>query len=227
MSPGLSLTFDDGPDRRGTAAVLDALRAGDVCGTFFMVGEQVRATPELARAVIDEGHAVQLHCDRHVRHCELSELEIERDTRAALETLAELSVRPTLWRTPWGVCTPASERVARRHGLALAHWTIDTHDWRGDAATDMLERAREGLADGAVVLMHDAIGPGATRKSCANTVELLGPLIAATRDAGLQVRSLSPETALDVRSLSPEAALDVRLLSLDEGLEVRSLSRQG
>jgi len=186
----LSLTFDDGPDELWTGRVLEALASVRARATFFMVGERVRAAPALACAVIDAGHDVELHCDRHVRHSELSELEIERDTRAGLATLAELDVSPSYWRTPWGVRTAATERVAERTGMTLVDWTIDTHDWRGDAAPAMLARCRGQLATGGIVLMHDAVGPGARRRGCDQTVELVQYLVTAARRSGLHVGAL-------------------------------------
>jgi peptidoglycan-N-acetylglucosamine deacetylase len=190
VSRALTLTFDDGPDAAWTARVLDALARAQALATFFMVGERVRARPAAAYAVIDAGHDVELHCDRHVHHSELSELEIERDTCAGLATLAELDVFPSYWRTPWGVRTPASARVAERNGLTLVDWTIDTHDWRGDAATAMLAGCQGQLARGGIVLMHDALGPGARREGCDQTVELIAPLVAAARREGLRVGTM-------------------------------------
>ena len=154
-------------------------------GTFFVLGERVEATPDIVRTTVDAGHDVQLHGYRHLRHSQLTEEEIELDTRAALDALAQVGLRPTRWRAPWGITTPASELVAARHGLTLVHWTIDTHDWRGDPALAMLARARRQLAPGAIVLMHDGLGPGAMRSGCENTVELLAPLLAAARARGL------------------------------------------
>jgi peptidoglycan-N-acetylglucosamine deacetylase len=190
VSPALNLTFDDGPHELWTGRVLDALGRAQVLATFFMVGERVRANPAAAHAVIDAGHDVELHCDRHIRHSELSELEIERDTRAGLATLAEIGVFPSYWRTPWGVRTVASERVAARNGLTLVDWTLDTHDWRGDSAPTMLARCQSQLAEGAVVLMHDGLGPGARREGCDQTVELVASLVAAARSAGLDIDAM-------------------------------------
>jgi peptidoglycan/xylan/chitin deacetylase (PgdA/CDA1 family) len=186
----LSLTFDDGPDERWTARVLEALRAADARATFFMVGERVKSAPAAALAVLEAGHEVQLHCERHVRHSDLSEAEIERDSRIGLVSLATIGVRPTLWRTPWGVRTKASERVARARRLRLVNWTIDTHDWRGDSPARMLAAARPLLADRAVVLMHDALGPGALRAGCDNTLALIEPLLWTAREEGFVVMPL-------------------------------------
>jgi peptidoglycan/xylan/chitin deacetylase (PgdA/CDA1 family) len=191
VSPALSLTFDDGPDELWTACVLRALERHAITGTFFMVGERVLATPTLARAVVAAGHEVQLHCHRHIRHTELNEAEIARDASAALGAFARIGVRPRYWRPPWGVCTPATVRVAERNGLTLCRWSIDTRDWRGDSAAAMLAHAIPLLATGGAVLMHDALGPGALRAGCENTVELLDLLIARAKSEGLDIGLLT------------------------------------
>jgi peptidoglycan-N-acetylglucosamine deacetylase len=193
----LALTFDDGPNEYWTPYVLGVLAQAEVSGTFFMIGACLRAARAAAQAVLDAGSDLQLHCDRHVRHSELSEAEIEADTLRALDAFAELGVRPTLWRTPWGICTEATERVAARHGLSLVGWTIDTHDWRGDSVASMLAIARARFEHGGIVLMHDGLGPGSQRIGAQNTVELLLPLIAAARAEGLSVGPLAQESAAE------------------------------
>ena len=181
----LSFTFDDGPDPTWTPLVLDELRRCGVEATFFMVGERVLAHHDIARQVLADGHEVQLHCHRHIRHTELTETELAHDTETALDALRTVGVHPGLWRTPWGICTEATRRVANRLELQLVGWSIDTHDWRGDPPQTMLDRARRQLNGGGSVLMHDALGPGATRAGCKNTLALLAALTAAARTHGL------------------------------------------
>ncbi len=199
----LSLTFDDGPDPVWTPLVLEQLASCGVTATFFMVGQRVLAYPESARAVLAAGHDVQLHCHRHVRHTELTEADLRLDTESALGALASVGVRPRLWRTPWGICTEASIRVARRLGLRLVRWSIDTHDWRGDRPQKMLADVRPQLANGGAVLMHDAVGPGARRAGCQNTVALLGALAAAAGACGL---TLAPMARPVPRPVAPRTA---------------------
>jgi peptidoglycan-N-acetylglucosamine deacetylase len=201
VSGTVSLTFDDGPDAAWTTHVLDTLDDCSVEATFFMVGERVRAQPDVAEMVLARGHDVQLHCDRHVRHTELSEQELASDTERGLDALAGIGVAATLWRAPWGVCTRATHDVAERFGLRLIGWSIDTHDWRGDGPSSMLQGARPLLCDGAVVLMHDALGPGALRQGCANTVRLLPALVQAMRSRGLQMRPLGGATRATAAAL--------------------------
>ena len=195
MAGTCSFTFDDGPDPIWTPRILAALDRCRVRATFFVDTGRVAHAPALVDAIIAEGHEVGLHCHRHVRHTERSVDELERDTRTALFTLARVGVVPTRWRTPWGVCTTATSTVAARHGLQLVGWTIDTHDWRGDDAAAMLQAAAEELTSRSVVLMHDALGPGATRAGCSATVELIAPLASAARERGLRVVTLSAGAA--------------------------------
>ena len=121
-----------------------------------------------------EGHAVGLHCDEHVRHSERDAAWLARDTDAALRRLAGVGVRPAFWRTPWGDTAPWSAQIARRRKLRLIGWTADSHDWRGDGAAEMFEATRESLTDGAIVLAHDGLGPGARRDSVEATLDYVG-----------------------------------------------------
>ena len=177
--PGPQLTFDDGPDATWTPRVLDALAAAGARATFFVIAPCAERHPELIERMTAEGHDVGLHCDEHVRHTDRDEAWGRRDTETALARLAGLGVRPRLWRTPWGVRAPWTADVAERAGLRLVGWDVDTHDWRGDSADEMLERIGAELFPRAVVLAHDGLGPGARRTGCAETVALIPRLVAA------------------------------------------------
>jgi len=177
LAAHIALTFDDGPDPVWTPRVLDALADAGVLATFFVVAPLAERHPGLLRRAADEGHEVALHCNRHVRHDQMSAAEILADTAEALRTLRDLDHQVYDWRVPWGVVTGDTEEVAADLGLRLVGWTADSEDWRGDAAGEMLGQLALGVEAGAVVLMHDAVGPGALRKGCAATVDLVAPLV--------------------------------------------------
>lgn len=189
----IALTFDDGPDPQWTPLVLDALAAADARATFFVIAPLAAAHPELIARTQAEGHAVQLHCDVHVRHTDLSDNEVAADAGAALTRLRRLGVHPTQWRTPWGATRPYTELLARDFGLELVGWTADTEDWAGPSAEQMLAAVAAAITPGAVVLAHDGLGPGATRTGCAETVALIGPLAALAAARGLACRPVSDQ----------------------------------
>jgi peptidoglycan/xylan/chitin deacetylase (PgdA/CDA1 family) len=159
------------------------------------MADRGRAHAELIERMLTEGHEVELHCVRHVRHSELDEPTLHEDTARGLLTLRALGATVGRWRPPWGVLTEATRRVARAHRLELVRWSIDTHDWRGDPATHMHARAAAGLGAGSVVLMHDGVGPGARRAGCRETVELLPRLMQTLQARGLRAVPVSENAA--------------------------------
>jgi peptidoglycan/xylan/chitin deacetylase (PgdA/CDA1 family) len=180
----LALTFDDGPDPRGTPAVLEALENAGVKATFFVLGERVEEHPELLRRVIDEGHEVEAHGFGHLRHPESTREAVARDLDMALDALARVGVDPERWRIPWGHLAEFSAEIAAARQLDIVGWDADTHDWRGDDAPTMLERLE--LTRGGIVLAHDGIGVGARRETASETAALVPLLVARARDQGLE-----------------------------------------
>lgn len=186
MTGKVALTLDDGPDPVWTPRVLDALVEAGARATFFVVARAAREHRPLLRRAEEEGHEIGLHCVRHVRHDRMSGPEILADAREGLGVLRDLGHEALAWRTPWGVVTEDTVGVARRLSLRLVGWTADSEDWRGDPPQAMLSRLEPYLVDGAVVLMHDGVGPGAARTGCADTVELVGPLVSELGRRGLE-----------------------------------------
>ena len=170
----IALTFDDGPDPEWTPLVLDALARAGVRATFFPLSPRVAAHPELIARIRAEGHGLGLHGWAHLKHPETDRDVVAADADRAL---AAFGRAPAWWRLPYGLAADFSAGLAADRGLRVAGWTHDTHDWRGDDAASM--RAALGrLGDGAVVLMHDALGPGVRRAGCAETVALTEKLLA-------------------------------------------------
>lgn len=63
--PYLAMTFDDGPSAEYTPQVLDMLKARHLKATFFLVGKNVEAHPEIVRRIVAEGHEVGNHTWDH------------------------------------------------------------------------------------------------------------------------------------------------------------------
>ena len=215
--PGrIHLTFDDGPDPRGTSLVLDALASASAPATFFVTPG---AHPELIARTIGEGHSVAYHCGLHVRHGERSRDDVAAEAERDLEWLDRQGVRPRAWRTPWGDLASWTADLAADLGLELWHWSDDSEDWAGHDAASMLAGLDRTVRDGSVVLMHDGVGPGALREDCRATAELVAPLVAASAiawsrtrgparfDAGLPGSLMGQATAAALHSTGVEGAI--------------------
>jgi peptidoglycan/xylan/chitin deacetylase (PgdA/CDA1 family) len=194
---GVALTFDDGPDPRWTPLVLEELGRARAVATFFVLSARAAAQRPTLERIVREGHEIGLHGNLHLRHDEHPAETIATDTEEALALLAPH--RPRVWRPPHGIVGESTRALAARHSLRLVTWTADSVDWQaGASAAAMLASLEPQLSPGAVVLMHDAIGPGATRTTPQATVELVEPLVAAIRRRGLEPVRLDPAGAAGV-----------------------------
>jgi peptidoglycan/xylan/chitin deacetylase (PgdA/CDA1 family) len=185
---GYALTFDDGPHRLGTPAVLALLDDARVSATFFLVGEQVRRNPGLARELVDSGHAVGLHCHRHRNLLRLTPAQVRVDLDRARASIEDATgVSPSLYRPPYGVLNAEALRQARRRGWRTLLWSHWGRDWEERATpASIAARVTDGVRDGAVLLLHDADDYSAAG-SWRRTVGAL-PRVFAT----LEERGLSP-----------------------------------
>src|ERR1700759_3110642 len=183
----LALTYDDGPDPEWTPRLLDVLVEAGARATFFPIASRAAAYPGLIDRIILDGHQIGLHCDEHVRHSHRSIAWGRRDTTRALQLLSSVGVRPRLWRAPWGDRATWAHRGGRENRLGIIGWTVDTHDWRGDAAGEIFRATRDGLSGGAIVLAHDGIGPGAKRTDVRETIAYTRLVAEHAIEAGLEL----------------------------------------
>ena len=103
------LTFDDGPHREGTPAVLEVLERHGVHATFFLVGEQVARNPSLAAEIVAAGHEIGLHCDRHRNQLRLGPRAVRADIERGAARIEETTGRPI-------DALPPALRDLQRHG---------------------------------------------------------------------------------------------------------------
>jgi peptidoglycan/xylan/chitin deacetylase (PgdA/CDA1 family) len=156
--PGPLLTFDDGPHPQGTPAVLDRLAAAGRTAVFFLVGEQVRRDPGLAREVAARGHEIAVHGDRHRNLLRVTPRAFAGDLDRACATIAGATgVPPVRYRPPYGILSAATLPIVRAHHLDPLLWTHWGRDWsRRQTPAGVAGLVLDGLGPGDVVLLHDS-----------------------------------------------------------------------
>lgn len=157
----LCLTFDDGPDATVTPQVLETLAEHDARATFFVLGRQARAHPDLLKAIIDGGHAIGHHSYSHADRYSAAEAADEMERTCALIEEAG-GHPPTLFRPPYGILDSPLTGLAREHGHATIMWTISSADSRRIGAEVIAHNVIYTPNPGDIVLMHDGPGHAAT-----------------------------------------------------------------
>jgi len=193
--PGwVALTFDDGPDGRWTPKILNILKAKHAAATFFVIGQNMQAKPELVQREIRDGDMVGNHTWTHpnIGETSLAQTDLEINTTQRLfEVITGKSMR--FFRPPYfGDAEPSTPGevepllAAQRLGYLIAGLRIDPDDWKKPDPTIIISRTLARLADtgptaGQVVLLHDAGGDRS------RTVAALPGLIDAIRAHGYRL----------------------------------------
>lgn len=210
-TPGgvMALTFVGGPDPRWTPRILEALQRHGARATFFVVGSQVNAHPDLVRRILAEGHELGIHSFSGADPRDMSEWRRNVDRMFAQRAVAgAVGQKPRLFHPPLS-STPTAlddrlraeirEAVARGYPVVLAD--RDTRDWSNPGVDAIVGAATPDAGRGAVVLMHDGGGDRA------QTVAAIDRLVPALTDRGYRFTTVSSGFGL-VRSQVPGEASD-------------------
>jgi peptidoglycan/xylan/chitin deacetylase (PgdA/CDA1 family) len=154
----IALTFDDGPCEKYDPEILDVLDKYGVSATFFLVGENIERVPLSAKRIADRGHEIGNHTYSHKRPGKLSAPELCGEiarTKSLIERVCGCT--PLLFRPPEGFVNELVRDVASSGGYTLVLWSIDTLDWKGREAKDIVDTVMKEAKDGAIILCHDYI----------------------------------------------------------------------
>lgn len=182
----LALTFDDGPHPKYTEQILAILKEYDCKATFFVIGENVRAHPELLKAEFEAGHEIGNHTDTHAmlntvtlaKAC----LEVNRCANAIEEVIG---VRPRVFRPPGGAYSDQKIRAITEMGYRCVLWSQDSRDWTCPSVETTIQNAKKDLSGGAILLFHDFNG------ACSPTPDALRTLIPELKAQGYEFVTVS------------------------------------
>jgi peptidoglycan/xylan/chitin deacetylase (PgdA/CDA1 family) len=155
----VALTFDDGPSRPSSEALLDALDELDVQCTWFCTGINVMYHPDLVERAYNTGHIIGNHSIGHERGGSLSFRGGDHIDLGEVEIAKVIGVRPRLYRPPWGWLTPWEGARLIRRGYTIIGWDVYTLDWQFPEK-DGYWLAKEALniaQNGSIFLFHDAV----------------------------------------------------------------------
>ena len=158
-SARVALTFDDGPHPVTTRRVLEVLAPTRHRATFFVLGEKARRHPDVIREIHAGGHSLGIHGDFHDRLHSFRMPRTVRDeiARAADAVEAATGARPRFFRPPLGHTSVTTVRGVRLAGVTLVGWSSRGFDGvRGRSLEALVERVSRTLADGEIVMLHDA-----------------------------------------------------------------------
>jgi peptidoglycan/xylan/chitin deacetylase (PgdA/CDA1 family) len=173
----VSFTFDDGPNPPHTYHLLGVLAKYHVKAVFCLVGDQVRAHPEVVRAIVRAGHTLCNHSMHHDNMSTWTPEQISADLTATSALIHQAAPHSKIeyFRAPYGAWGQ-SPQVAAGLGLQPLGWRFDIEDWLTPGTDVLMQRLRDRITPGAVVLMHDG---GGDRSQTVAAVDQIIPEIRA------------------------------------------------
>ena len=148
------LSFDDGPHPTITPIVLDELKKYNAKASFFCIGKNVVAYPEIYNRIIEEGHTVGNHSHNH-----LNGWKTKDDIYLNDIATAKKYIDSNLYRPPYGRI-----KFFQLKQIALAKFNLKTIMWSvlsGDFDVNLtkekcLQNVIANTKGGSIVVFHDS-----------------------------------------------------------------------
>ena len=176
------LTFDDGPVPEVTPWVLDLLDAYDIKATFFLVGDNVRRSPELFSEIKRRGHSWGNHTMHHMQGMKVTTMRYMRDV-----TEADRLIGSILFRPPHGLLRWKQAAIIKSH-YNLVMYDLVTRDYSKKLnAEQVVENVKHYTRNGSIIVFHDSL------KAERNLRQALPKAIEWLKEQGYEFRRLPME----------------------------------
>ena len=155
--PLVALTFDDGPTRAGTNAVLPVLDSLGVRATFFVTGREVEQNEIEARRIVEAGHSLGNHSYSHRRMVLRSPASIRREVEST-----DALIRGAGWdgaipfRPPYGKRLFVLPRHLHKTGRRTVLWDVEPESDSevAQSAARIASHVIERVRPGSIILLH-------------------------------------------------------------------------
>ncbi|MDX2306766.1 MAG: polysaccharide deacetylase family protein [Hyphomicrobium sp.] len=183
------LTFDDGPMRRFTVPILDALDAQCTKATFFVVGRMALADPATLKETDRRGHTIATHTWSHKRLHEIGEAKARTDVELGISATALALGKPPapFFRFPYLGDSRAMRAHLEKRDVSAFSIDVDSRDFTTKSSATVIRNVMSQLATKGkgIVLFHD-IQP--------STSAAVTKLLAELRDKGYKVVHIVPRS---------------------------------
>ncbi|MDF2842966.1 MAG: putative rane protein [Herbinix sp.] len=154
------LTFDAGYENGYTPAILDALKKHKVSATFFLVGNFLERNPDLVLRMVEEGHQVANHTNKHPDMSKISSTDAFckelQDLEATYKSITGKEM-VKYYRPPQGKYSQSNLKMAKEMGYKTFFWSLAYVDWYNDkqpSKEEAFKKLTGRIHPGAIVLLH-------------------------------------------------------------------------
>lgn len=182
----VALTFDDGPEPPYTQQILEVLNKNGVKGTFFVLGGNAKAYPDLIKEMIARGHELGNHTMSHDKMKGKSVEKMANDIHSVDIILQNLGYKKDIpFRAPYGITSDNLKAALKQLNKDHVLFTFLPQDWTNISAQQIYDNVMKEMRPGLIVTLHD----GGKRRD--NTVKATQMLITALKEQGYRFVTVS------------------------------------
>lgn len=152
----VALTFDAAWGSDKTSKIINTLKEHGVEGTFFLVGFWVEQNGDKVKEIHDAGLEIGTHSNTHPKMSTLSAEQAKSELKTSSDMISAITGESVkFFRPPYGDYNDTLLNVASSLGLKTIQWDVDSLDWKGLSATEILSRVKSGVKNGSIILFHN------------------------------------------------------------------------
>lgn len=154
----VSISFDAAWGNEDTKDILDILDKYNVKTTFFLVGGWVDKFPEDVKLILEKGHDIGNHSNKHPHMTKLSTEQCQKELQDAYDKVYNLTgYSMDLFRCPYGDYDDKVLNAARAKGYYTIQWDVDSLDWKEYGVKSEIKEVLEhkDLRNGSIILFHN------------------------------------------------------------------------
>jgi peptidoglycan-N-acetylglucosamine deacetylase len=156
--PEVALTFDDGPHIESRGEILRILKLQGIKATFFDVGINMTANPDLVMKTLEDGHEIGNHSQDHRSRLDtIAGLERHHEINDADISYASITGHHLqLLRPPGMRYNDAVLNETKELGYVVVGYTTASRDFSPDEKPEEIAaRTLARTENGSIILLHD------------------------------------------------------------------------
>lgn len=186
----VALTFDDGPSVKYTPEILAILKKYNIKATFFMVGTNAKAHPEIVKMVLADGQAIDSHSMTHALLTKLNNQQLQQEVAGPQTVIFNIiGKKPVCLRYPFGASNSHVRSVIRENGIVPVPMGWNSFDYERPGVEKIVNQVLDHAHSGQVFLFHD----GFNKRE--QTVEALPIIIEGLKKKGFGFTQICPNSA--------------------------------
>lgn len=152
----VALTFDAAWGSDKTEKIVEILKENNVGGTFFLVGFWIEKNEDKVKLIDDAGIDIGTHSSTHPKMSTLSAEAVNLELKSSMDQITKITGKEVkFFRPPFGDYNDNLINVATSLGLKTIQWDVDTLDWKGLSADEILARVKASVKNGSIILCHN------------------------------------------------------------------------